>query len=133
MTKPLRTAFCHCEISGDVLKRDHPHERRSANSFANDLGLGRGVVLSRAVFSLRSIETKPRDCWIVLVLLAGSFQRCALAATASDVAVFGALACETGRQFRCTRLPVCFLLAGEAQSATVCAQQQFWRLECVVV
>ena len=65
MTKPLRTAFSHCEISDDVLKRDPSHERQGANSFANDLGLGRGVVLSRAVFSLRSIETKPCDCWIV--------------------------------------------------------------------
>ena len=34
---------------------------RSAKSFVDDLGLSRGVVLSRAVALLRSIETKPLD------------------------------------------------------------------------
>ena len=34
---------------------------RGAKSFAYDLGLSRGVVLSRAAASLRSIETKPFD------------------------------------------------------------------------
>ena len=34
---------------------------RGAKSFADDLGLSRGVVLSRAAASLRSIETKPFD------------------------------------------------------------------------
>ena len=36
-------------------------QRRGAKSFVDDLGLGRGVVLSRAAASLRSIETKPFD------------------------------------------------------------------------
>ncbi len=34
---------------------------RGAKSFADDLGLIRGVVLSRAAASLQSIETKPFD------------------------------------------------------------------------
>ena len=34
---------------------------RGAKSFVDDLGLSRGVVLSRAAASLRSIETKPFD------------------------------------------------------------------------
>ena len=34
---------------------------RGTKSFADDLGLSRGVVLSRAAASLRSIETKPFD------------------------------------------------------------------------
>lgn len=36
-------------------------QRRSAKSFVDDLVLSRGVVLSRAAASLRSIETKPFD------------------------------------------------------------------------
>jgi hypothetical protein len=38
-----------------------PMQCRGAKSFVDDLGLSRGVVLSRAAFSLRSIETKPSD------------------------------------------------------------------------
>jgi hypothetical protein len=34
---------------------------RGAKSLVDDLGLSQGVVLSRAAFSLRSIETKPFD------------------------------------------------------------------------
>ena len=34
---------------------------RGAKSFVDDLGLSRGVVLSRAAALLRSIETKPFD------------------------------------------------------------------------
>ena len=41
--------------------RYQSHRRRSAKSFVDDLDLSRGVVLSRAVASLRSIETKPSD------------------------------------------------------------------------
>lgn len=37
------------------------HRRGGAKSFVDDLGFGRGVVLSRAATSLRSIETKPFD------------------------------------------------------------------------
>ena len=39
----------------------HPMQRRGAKSFVDDLVLSRGVVLSRAAASLRSIETKPFD------------------------------------------------------------------------
>ena len=37
---------------------------RGAKSFVDDLGLSRGVVFSRAVALLRSIETKPPDSMI---------------------------------------------------------------------
>lgn len=37
----------------------HPMRRGGAKSFVDDLVLGRGVVLSRAATSLRSIETQP--------------------------------------------------------------------------
>ena len=36
-------------------------QRRGAKSFVDDLVLSRGVVLSRAATTLRSIETKPFD------------------------------------------------------------------------
>ena len=39
----------------------NPMQCRGTKSFADDLGLSRGVVLSRAAASLRSIETKPFD------------------------------------------------------------------------
>ena len=39
----------------------HPMQCRGAKSFVDDLGLSRGVVLSRAAASLRSVETKPFD------------------------------------------------------------------------
>ena len=42
-------------------KNTHPMQRRGAKSFVDDLVLSRGVVLSRAAASLRSIETKPFD------------------------------------------------------------------------
>ena len=42
-------------------KYTHPMQRRGAKSFVDDLVLSRGVVLSRAAASLRSIETKPFD------------------------------------------------------------------------
>ena len=38
-----------------------PVQCRGAKSFADDLGVSRGVVLSRAATILRSIETKPCD------------------------------------------------------------------------
>ena len=40
-------------------ERYSPHGRGGAKSFVDDLVLGRGVVLSRAATSLRSIETQP--------------------------------------------------------------------------
>lgn len=42
-------------------KRYQTVQCRGAKSFVDDLGLSRGVVLSRAVISLRSVETKPFD------------------------------------------------------------------------
>ena len=39
----------------------NPVQSGGAKSFVDDLGLSRGVVSSRAAFSLRSIETKPFD------------------------------------------------------------------------
>ena len=47
-----------------------PTQRRGAKSLADDPGLGRGVVLSRAAASLRSIETKPFD-WEICPLRTG--------------------------------------------------------------
>jgi hypothetical protein len=38
-----------------------PVQCGGAKSFVDDLGLGRGVVLSRAAASLRSVETQPYD------------------------------------------------------------------------
>ncbi len=46
----------------------HPVQCRGAKSFVDDLGLSRGVVLSRAAASLRSIETKPFDSGICPLL-----------------------------------------------------------------
>ena len=37
-----------------------PERRRGAKSFADDLVLGRGVVIGRAAATLRSVETHPR-------------------------------------------------------------------------
>ena len=42
-------------------------QRRGAKSFVDDLVFSRGVVLSRAAASLRSIETKPFD-WLICPL-----------------------------------------------------------------
>jgi hypothetical protein len=39
----------------------HPCRWRGSKSFVDDLGLGRGVVLSRAATTLRSLETQPID------------------------------------------------------------------------
>ena len=39
----------------------HPTQCSGVKSFVDDLALGRGVVLSRAATTLRSIETKPLD------------------------------------------------------------------------
>ena len=46
-------------------------QRRGAKSFVDDLVLSRGVVLSRAAASLRSIETKPFD-WKICPLWTGT-------------------------------------------------------------
>ena len=54
-SSPSRTGVTVCR--SDI----HPMQCRGAKSFVDDLGLSRGVVLSRAAASLRSIETKPFD------------------------------------------------------------------------
>ena len=46
-------------------------QRRGAKSFVDDLVLSRGVVLSRAATTLRSIETKPFD-WKICPLWTGN-------------------------------------------------------------
>ena len=46
-------------------------QRRGAKSFVDDLVLSRGVVLSRAATTLRSIETKPFD-WKICPLRTGN-------------------------------------------------------------
>ena len=46
-------------------------QRGGAKSFVDDLGLSRGVVLSRAAASLRSVETKPYD-WQICPLQTGA-------------------------------------------------------------
>ena len=48
-------------LAGVCLSDIHPMQCRGAKSFVDDLGLSRGVVLSRAATLLRSIETKPFD------------------------------------------------------------------------
>ena len=45
-------------VDGD-LKDIHPMWRGGVKSFVDDLVLGRGVVISRAATSLRSVETQP--------------------------------------------------------------------------
>ena len=52
-------------------KYTHPMQRRGAKSFVDDLVLSRGVVLSRAAASLRSIEIKPFD-WKICPLWTGN-------------------------------------------------------------
>ena len=49
-------------------------QRRGAKSFVDDLVLSRGVVLSRAATTLRSIETKPFD-WKICPLWTGNIFR----------------------------------------------------------
>ena len=51
-------------------ERYSPHRRGGAKSFVDDLVLGRGVVLSRAATSLRSIESKERGLlgWLFIYL-----------------------------------------------------------------
>jgi len=43
----------------------HLFEKRGAKSFANDLVEDRGVVITRAVFSMRFVESKSQDLSIV--------------------------------------------------------------------
>ena len=50
-----------------TIRNTHPMQSRGAKSFVDDLVFCRGVVLSRAAASLRSIETKPFD-WEICLL-----------------------------------------------------------------
>lgn len=45
--------------AGGGLNDIHPMRRGGVKSFVDDLVLGRGVVISRAATSLRSVETQP--------------------------------------------------------------------------
>ena len=47
--------------SGRGHSHTRPERRRGAKSFADDLVLGRGVVIGRAAATLRSVETHPFD------------------------------------------------------------------------
>ena len=57
---PQQKVFADPPISvdGDLVDI-HPMRRGGAKSFVDDLVLGRGVVISRAATSLRSVETQP--------------------------------------------------------------------------
>ena len=59
-TFSARTLNVVVEVPPDVVRATHPfRERRGTKSSVDDLGTGRGVVISRAAFLLRSIETQP--------------------------------------------------------------------------
>ena len=62
MVKPQQHGSSLALSIASVCRNDtYPMQCRGAKSLVDDLGLSRGVVLSRAAFSLRSIETKPFD------------------------------------------------------------------------
>ena len=62
MDKPQHNGSSPALSIAPVCRDDtNPVQSRGAKSFVDDLGLSRGVVSSRAAFSLRSIETKPFD------------------------------------------------------------------------
>lgn len=62
MAKPQQHGSSRARNGACVCRHDiHPIQCRGAKSFVDDLGLSRGVVLSRAAASLRFIETKPFD------------------------------------------------------------------------
>ena len=62
MDKPQHNGSSPALSIASVCRDDtNPVQSRGAKSFVDDLGLSRGVVSSRAAFSLRSIETKPFD------------------------------------------------------------------------
>ena len=58
---PQHGSYRRLNLAGDCRSDIHPMQCRGAKSFVDDLGLSRGVVLSRAATLLRSIETKPFD------------------------------------------------------------------------
>lgn len=59
----MPTCCEHCRTGAEqpvpLSRRDPLVKRGGAKSSADDLGTGRGVVLSRAATILRSIETRP--------------------------------------------------------------------------
>ena len=58
--EPQQKVFADPPISvGGGLYDIHPMRRGGVKSFVDDLVLGRGVVISRAATSLRSVETQP--------------------------------------------------------------------------
>jgi hypothetical protein len=62
VAKPQQNGYLRAPSDASASRSDiHPMRRRGAKSFVDDLGLSRGVVISRAAASLRSIETKPFD------------------------------------------------------------------------
>ncbi len=68
VAKPQQDGSSRAPSIAPVRRSDiHPMRRGGAKSFVDDLGLSRGVVLSRAAASLRSIETKPFDSEICLL------------------------------------------------------------------
>ena len=76
VAKPQQHGSSRASNIAPVCRSDiHPMRRGGAKSFVDDLGLGRGVVLSRAAASLRSIETKPFDSEICLLCTDTSLHR----------------------------------------------------------
>ena len=60
LVEPRQEVFTVPPISaGGNLYDIHPMRRGGDKSFVDDLALGRGVVISRAATSLRSVETQP--------------------------------------------------------------------------
>ena len=60
LVEPRQEVFTVPPISaGGSLNTIHPMRRGGDKSFVDDLVLGRGVVISRAATSLRSVETQP--------------------------------------------------------------------------
>ncbi|KAK3745138.1 hypothetical protein RRG08_062965 [Elysia crispata] len=60
LVEPRQEVFTVPPISaGGNLYDIHPMRRGGDKSFVDDLVLGRGVVISRAATSLRSVETQP--------------------------------------------------------------------------
>lgn len=65
VAKPRRAASsARASARAGAITKPSPRPPGGAESIADDLGFSRGVVLSRAAASLRSIETKPSDCRI---------------------------------------------------------------------
>jgi hypothetical protein len=60
LVKPQKEVYAVPPIkAGGDLSDIHPMRRGGVKSFVDDLVLGRGVVISRAATSLRTVETQP--------------------------------------------------------------------------